>query len=407
MFRHMAYQLAVAATLNFLRTCMSYPPKLVRSLILTQLAFGAALLVWGNLIPLASAWTVDVWRIINVLGFTAVFLTLTHALLSDSRHPPWMALGACLMGFGLGLSDMAAVDRLSIPVSPMHSVFSAYLLMVWLLLSNRLGRYFVVPIEGGTRSDNSILGGEFAHTDLIEEFTEAGHVQGASEVGMVQRRIAQDLHDGVGSQLVSILASLDRKVPQQQHMALALEECLLDVKMLSDGIDGEPECVLDALARLRYRVQPSLDRLGIALNWDLNACPVLEGLRDERVRQVLRIAQEALANVMRHSHAKSVEVGCVYMPEVEALLLAISDDGVGIEASKRAGRSGKGLKGMRRRAESIGADLEISSPLGRGASIRLVVPLSPGLGPGLRENERAEGFLRGVETDSTKAPLSH
>lgn len=373
LLRHLAYQLAVALTLYFLHTTVSGKGSLTGLVWLPQLVLAVGFIVWGFLDPAASTWAVIAWRATNVLGFTAALLVLGRALLADSQVPPWLLLGACLMGFGLGLTDMANVDGSAIPVTTMHYVFAAYLLMVWLFLGGFLGRLPLQQAAPMVHSDNSVLGGAFAHTDLDDG--DAGIDPQRSAQEQMRRRIAQELHDGVGSQLVSILASLDRRVPQQRAVADAVEQCLLDVKIMVDDIDHAKECVLDALARLRYRVQHSLDRLGIRLIWELRDEEPLEQLCDERSRQVLRIAQEALANVMRHSRARTVSVCCLYLPEMDALLLDISDDGVGFDTSKEAMLRGKGLVGMARRARSIHAELDVWSAPGKGSTVRLLVPV--------------------------------
>lgn len=370
LLRHLAYQIAVALTLHFLHTTLSGHGSLTRFVWLPQLMLAVGFLAWGYLDPGVTKWTFIAWRTTNVLGFTAAMLVLSHVLLSGEPFPTWLLLGAFLMGFGLGLTDMANVDGSAIPVTTMHYVFAAYLLMVWLLKGGLLGS----PLQPTVRSDNSVLGGAFAHTDLDEGGVDSDPQRSAQE--QIRHRIAQELHDGVGSQLVSILATLDRRVPQQREMADAVEQCLLDVKIMVDDIDHAKECVLDALARLRYRVQHSLDRLGIGLVWELRDHESLEKLCDERSRQVLRIAQEALANVMRHSRARTVSVCCLYLPEMDALLLDISDDGVGFDASSSAARHGKGLVGMTRRANSIHAELDVWSEPGKGSTVRLLMPIA-------------------------------
>lgn len=64
---------------------------------------------------------------------------------------------------------------------------------------------------------------------------------------------------------------------------------------------------------------------------------------------------------MHHASAKHVDVACLYLPEADALLLTISDDGVGFSKSIGNCAVGKGLQGMRQRAAPLGADLEIAT----------------------------------------------
>ena len=81
-----------------------------------------------------------------------------------------------------------------------------------------------------------------------------------------------------------------------------------------------------------------------------------------------RVAQEALANVERHSKATAVRV--VWRCDGERALIDVTDNGVGFDQS-RAGRvDSYGVLGMRERASSIGATLEIVSAPGRGTRVR-------------------------------------
>lgn len=223
------------------------------------------------------------------------------------------------------------------------------------------------------RSENSVLANDFAHTDLIVDEPETVPSTPEVTVSQERRRIAQDLHDGVGSQLVSILSSLDRGIPQQRSLSFALEQCLLDVKILVDAIDESSESVTDALGRLRYRVQHSLDKLGIQMVWDVDVDGPLQTLRDDRSRQVLRIAQESIANVMRHSKARTVWLSCHCLADQQTLALEVRDDGVGFEQCAGGPGRGKGLEGMRRRAEACGGRFDIESAPGRGTRVRVTM----------------------------------
>jgi len=217
---------------------------------------------------------------------------------------------------------------------------------------------------------------DFQRSTGFEPLTGFGPAHDAAVVALERRRIAQDLHDGVGSQIVNILSSLDSHAPQQQAVALALEQCLVDLKMTVDAIDSADDNVLEALGRLRYRIQHSLDKLGIRMVWKVDICDELEAVRGVPAQQVLRIAQESLSNVMRHAHASAVEVVCRFVPETRQMVLEVRDNGAGITRGKEGRPSGKGLEGMRRRAQGIGGELVISSKTGSGTRVRLVLPLA-------------------------------
>jgi signal transduction histidine kinase len=92
--------------------------------------------------------------------------------------------------------------------------------------------------------------------------------------------------------------------------------------------------------------------------------------------QVLRILQEALTNVLKHSRAGTVSVSLA-APGGREFHLRIKDDGIGLPPNMAA--SGQGLPSMRRRAETLGGRLEMASE--GGTSVHLFFPLG-GADPG-------------------------
>jgi signal transduction histidine kinase len=88
-------------------------------------------------------------------------------------------------------------------------------------------------------------------------------------------------------------------------------------------------------------------------------------------REVWRVAREAVMNAERHARASHVSI--LWLCNGDGALLEVADDGVGLPAGKAAGTSGYGLVGMRERADSIGAQLEITSGPGKGTLVRMRV----------------------------------
>lgn len=90
---------------------------------------------------------------------------------------------------------------------------------------------------------------------------------------------------------------------------------------------------------------------------------------------LLRIAQEATTNAMRHAAAKHVEIQLEYRPD--AVSLTISDDGVGFQPDDALNRQGHfGLTGIRGRAKKLGGTLTLRSTPGAGTSIQILVPVA-------------------------------
>jgi signal transduction histidine kinase len=203
-----------------------------------------------------------------------------------------------------------------------------------------------------------------------------------------RRRIANDLHDGVGSRLVALLASQDPKAARSDGLSMALQACLLELQMTVDDLDDQSSAtVFERLGHLRYRLRPAFDRMGIALEWNIAPEALGYTVASDVATQVCRVAQEAMSNALRHSRASRVElrIGLAAHGRGQALVLEVRDNGRGLDtpggppagAKGSPASLGKGLRSMRSRAEAIGGELSVSgirAARPHGLCVRLVVP---------------------------------
>jgi len=187
-----------------------------------------------------------------------------------------------------------------------------------------------------------------------------------------RRRIERDLHDGTQQRLVSLAMSL----------GLAESKLADDPGAAAPLVREARETLALALAELRELSQgiyPSLltERgLGAALD-DLCRRAALPATLDAslpvRLPQQVEAAayfvtSEALANAAKHSHATEVRIRARL--ERGVLLLELADDGIGGAGTG----SGTGLRGLADRVEALGGRLTLSSPPGRGTTIRAEIP---------------------------------
>jgi signal transduction histidine kinase len=308
------------------------------------------------------------WMVINLLSAMLLTIAMAACAYLPRRSMSWLALGVSILGLVLCIQQVRQPDAADAG-AVMFRHFCVLLLLVVLQLVTRRGRI------------------EFLGTDNSTQTGNRWNKRTAAAIRQERRRIAQDLHDGVASQLVGVLSTLDPHAPEQQVLGVALEQCLLDIKLTVDGIESGDQNIVEALGSLRYRVQRPFDRLGIHLIWDVEICIALETVRGEEARQILRIAQECLSNVMRHAKGSWVLVSCRYETQTGCMEFEVRDNGAGIAQDMCPEALGKGLENMRLRARSIGAELVISSEFGNGTRVQLSLPLDPELcalpvGPG-------------------------
>jgi signal transduction histidine kinase len=201
-----------------------------------------------------------------------------------------------------------------------------------------------------------------------------------------QQRLGRDLHDGLCQFLASIgfaagsLASrLAHEAPRcaepARQLAGLLEEAIIRTRGLARGLspvdhdEGGLESALEELAESTSRL------VGIS-------CVVIaEGAEDsgvilenQRAVDVFRIAQEAVGNALKHSHARHVVIALDATGET--LALRVSDDGIGFDENT-TDRKGMGLNIMRYRARRAGGTLEISRNAPEGTVVSCTIQRTP------------------------------
>ncbi len=193
-------------------------------------------------------------------------------------------------------------------------------------------------------------------------------------------RLAREIHDSLAqtlaylkltaAQMQSQLASGDMvRLEQSLNQSYqALSEAYLDTRTVIDNLRIEPQQdVVAWLKQITGDFQKSTD-LKVAYNLP-EAAP---RIKPEIQAQLMRIVQEGLSNVRKHAHAQQVWVSLrIWDGE---LILELTDDGKGFSAEDVPELSRYGLRGMRERAELIGADFQIISKPGDGTTIRLQMP---------------------------------
>ena len=217
-----------------------------------------------------------------------------------------------------------------------------------------------------------------------------------------RNRLARELHDSVTQLLFSMtliaqsLGAAWKRDPEEgerrvarllelSQTALAEMRALLSELRTGGEVTGEHEAApveraADAIRRhglagalRRHARELSADGLRVAISAN-GYVPATSAQEYE----LFRIAQEALHNVAKHAAARSVEV--TVSSGSHGTLLRVRDDGTGFESTPFDAKSGRprrglGLRSMRERAESLGAQFSVQSSLGAGTTIEVIVPL--------------------------------
>jgi signal transduction histidine kinase len=168
-----------------------------------------------------------------------------------------------------------------------------------------------------------------------------------------RRRVMQDMHDGMGSSLVSALRVVERGKLDEGAIIQVLKDCIDDLKLTIDAMEPVEADLMILLATLRFRLQPRLDSTGLKLRWRIEDIPPMLWLDQHNALHILRILQEAITNVIKH--AQATEILMVTQAGAETVSITVADNGRGFDTSTPTG--GKGLANQTRRAKAIGGEV--------------------------------------------------
>lgn len=198
-----------------------------------------------------------------------------------------------------------------------------------------------------------------------------------------RRRLARDLHDGIGQHLTALrhrlelLARDDAGPGGPLHEALALcETAIEETRALSRLLRPQ---ILDDLgleAALRWLARQSSESGGCAVEVEVGLLP--DDLDGDLSTLVFRVAQEALTNARKHARARNVVLRL--SQRSDHLLMLVVDDGEGCDIQQALARSSSGdstgLASIRERVRLFGGQLALDSRPGEGLQMRVTLPLA-------------------------------
>ena len=308
-------------------------------------------LIWGSLSWVALDTVTESGFVLVIAVFTGM---LGGGLATLSPIPLWFVVFALPHAVMLivKLSSMGDVAYIALSLGAVIYVIA---IMGQVLNSARVAR-------------ESIL----VRFDLADSYAKLREIERQKTLDAERQRLMQDMHDGLGSSLISALRIAERGNMTDDEFALVLKGCIDDLKLTIDSLDVVDSDLLLLLATLRFRLEPRLKAAGISLVWRVQHIPTLDWLDSQSALHILRILQEAIANVIKHTNSSevcistSVKGGCVH--------ITVADNGQGFDVQKVLSGKGKGLSGQINRAAAIRGKIKWDSDQ-FGTRVRLILPL--------------------------------
>ncbi len=194
--------------------------------------------------------------------------------------------------------------------------------------------------------------------ELRDQYDKLNHLEQQRVLSDERERIMRDMHDGIGGQLVSVIALLqDHSGEVFCRIRKRVQQSLVDLRFVIDSLDPVLSDLPTLLGVMRERLQSQLDAVSIELDWAVSELPDIGVLTPRASLHIMRIVQEGVANTIKHSGASRLSIAS-YLDagEVPRVVIALSDNGSGFKDNDGA-ECGRGLSNMRYRAKQIGADL--------------------------------------------------
>ena len=176
-----------------------------------------------------------------------------------------------------------------------------------------------------------------------------------------RERLLMEIHDGVGSQLISGMLLAKKQDLSQAAVLDMFQVCMDDVRVIIDCISlGKPANAAKMIGALLERQRPRLKGLGIALDFipDKKRNATNHDISDAQCLHASRIVQECIANAIKHAQCSKITVHLRQYRD--HLMVVIRDNGEGLAPIDRM-ELGRGLKNMRKRARLLAGQIRFLS----------------------------------------------
>ncbi len=311
------------------------------------------------------------YSVLLVMGASILLLLISQVRLRPSFHTV-LSLCSSIVVYGLAGHDFVTQSD-ALGFSEPYKLHFGAPIMFSVVALNMFHRFR----EARATAENLALTLETRVQQKNQELSQTYEALRKVEAGQAKAqergRIMQDMHDGLGSQLVSSLALAQSGDLSSTQTYDLLRSCIDDLRLAIDTSSDSRDSLSLALGNLRFRMEPRLKAAGITLKWNTLGLKDDVPLPSEKQLPILRVMQETVTNTLKHAEAKTLTV--LVVSSATRLAIDISDDGHGFDVEATIqNATGKGLNSLDKRARVLGATLLIESS-GLGTRIQLTLPL--------------------------------
>ena len=302
------------------------------------------------------------YLVLAPLTFFIFAVALRNALQSGELHIKLMAAWI-MFSVPCSIYDLALQNNWVSPeglYTHPYTMIGLFVMFTYIMYGRYMGA--IAEVEEVNASLAKRL--QTREAELAISYDRLREVEYRQTISNERQRLTQDMHDGLGSSLVSALRVVESGRMTDAELGDVLKGCIDDLKLTLDSMESVEADLLLLLATLRFRLGPRLSAAGISLKWEVTDVPKLDWLDPRNALHILRILQEAFANILKHTRATEIRVSTAV--EGNGVQVTIADNGAGFDVDKALGEGlGRGLHNQQRRAQAIDGQVSwISGPIG-------------------------------------------
>ena len=312
------------------------------------------------------------WR---ALGLSIVALALAivaRFAWRQKRADGFLLLATGLLALGFGIHDWwtgQSLYGLYTRVALVPYVGIAFVLLFGWLLATRFNR----DVDTLEKVNESLTESVNEKTRELAANFERLRIAEREQSSIEERsRLLRDMHDGLGGKLMTTLRALEHGAVGNRAAAELVRDCIDELRLTVDAYDQTDGDLAGLLANLRYRLGDRLKAAGLEVDWRVADTPPVPVLIDNG-RELMRIIQEALNNILKHADATRVIFETAI--EGDCIRVTLTDNGCGFVVPALGDtKNGQGITNMRLHAENLGGRFSVeSSDSSTAVTVRLPV----------------------------------
>lgn len=325
-----------------------------------------------------SAFYWMVTRITDPFALAIGLYTIFRLLKYIQQEPRQEAFLMILTGYILIMFAVHDVLALNYLISRVDGLFLYYGAPLGLLLFSYILIKRFVSSMNETEQLNLHLESKIKHKSrkLENTYQKLRTIDKQRVLAEERGRLMRDMHDGMGGHLISTLSLIETSSKKNEPLRESLQMALDDLRMMIHSMEEVEGDVLTVLAMLRQRMEPRLNKAGITIQWCVEEIPRLSDLGPDKSLQLLRIFQEAITNVLKHSAAQQITFKTELKKNEQGapcIYIECRDNGKGFVNPSKPGH---GLTNIKYRAQKMGGYAEIKPAEEGGIRVSLWIPVN-------------------------------